>query len=102
MLTKSTGKASLDFDYSLSGRDHPLQLFARSDHYNFVEKDIPVLFFTTGLHTDYHTPGDVVEKIDFKKMEMITRTMYEIGLTVANRKTRLIVNNPFSSWGKNK
>ncbi|MBE3087143.1 MAG: M28 family peptidase [Bacteroidetes bacterium] len=95
-------KSPLDFDYSLSGRDHPLQLFARSDHYNFVEKDIPVLFFTTGLHTDYHTPGDVVEKIDFKKMEMITRTMFEIGLTVANRKTRLIVDNPFSSWGKSK
>ena len=95
-------KSPLDFDYSLSGRDHPLHLFARSDHYNFVEKDIPVLFFTTGLHTDYHTPGDVVEKIDFKKMEMITRTMFEIGLTVANRKTRLIVDNPFSSWGKSK
>ncbi len=95
-------KSQLDFDYSLSGRDHPLQLFARSDHYNFVEKDIPVLFFTTGLHTDYHTPGDVVEKIDFKKMEMVTRTMFEIGLTVANRKTRLIVDNPFSSWGKSK
>jgi hypothetical protein len=95
-------KSSLDFDYSLSGKDHPLQLFARSDHYNFVEKDIPVLFFTTGLHTDYHTPGDVVEKIDFKKMEIVTRTMYEIGLTVSNNKTRLIVDNPFSSWGKNK
>jgi hypothetical protein len=95
-------KSPLDFDYSLSGRDHPLQLFARSDHYNFVEKDIPVLFFTTGLHTDYHTPGDVVEKIDFKKMEMVTRTMYEIGLTVANRKNRLIVDNPFSSWEKSK
>lgn len=95
-------KSPLDFDYSLSGRDHPLQLFARSDHYNFVKKDIPVLFFTTGLHTDYHTPGDVVEKIDFKKMEIVTRTMFEIGLTVANRKTRLIVDNPFISWGKSK
>jgi hypothetical protein len=95
-------KTPIDFDYSLSGRDHTLQLFSRSDHYNFVKKDIPVLFFTTGLHSDYHTPGDVVEKIDFKKMEMITRTMYEIGLIVANRKTRIIVDNPFSSWGKNK
>jgi len=95
-------KSRLDFDYSLSGKDHPLQLFARSDHYNFVEKDIPVLFFTTGLHTDYHTPRDIVEKIDFEKMELVTKTMYEIGLTLANRKTRLIIDNPFSSWGKNK
>ena len=89
----------IDFDYSLSGRDHPLQLFARSDHYNFVQKDIPVLFFTTGLHTDYHTPRDVVGKLDFNKMELITRTMYEIGSEVANRKTRLVVDNPFSTWG---
>lgn len=95
-------RSPLDFDYSLSGRNHPLQLFSRSDHYNFVKKDIPVLFFSTGIHTDYHTPGDVVEKLDFNKMELITRTMYEIGMTVANRKTRLKVDNPFSSWGKTK
>jgi hypothetical protein len=95
-------KSTLTFDYSLSGRNHPLQLFSRSDHYNFVEKDIPVLCFTTGIHSDYHTPGDVVEKIDFKKMELITRTVYEIGLTLANRKSRIIVDNPFSSWGKSK
>ncbi len=95
-------KSRLAFDYSLSGRDHPLQLFSRSDHFNFVEKDIPVLFFTTGLHSDYHSPRDVVEKIDFKKMELIARTMYEIGLTLANRKTRITVDNPYSSWGKSK
>ncbi len=95
-------KSTLNFDYSLSGKDHPLQLFQRSDHFNFVRNDIPVLFFTTGLHSDYHTPGDVIEKIDFKKMELITKTMYEIGLTVANKRNRLIIDNPYSSWGKNK
>ena len=95
-------KSPIDFDYSLSGQDHPLQLFARSDHYNFVEKNIPILFFTSGIHSDYHTPGDVVEKIDFNKMELVTRTMYKIGLTIANRKTRLVIDNPYSSWEKNK
>jgi hypothetical protein len=91
-------RSPVDIDYSLSGRNHPLQLFSRSDHYNFVKKDIPVLFFTTGLHTDYHKPGDVVEKIDFEKMELITKMIYEIGYTVSNRKTRLVVDNPFSKW----
>jgi hypothetical protein len=99
---KISKKTSLTLDYSLSGRDNPLQMFSRSDHYNFVQKDIPVLFFTTGIHSDYHTPRDVVEKVDFKKMEMVTRTMYEIGLTIANKKTRLVVDNPFSSWGKSR
>ena len=91
-------KTVLDLDYSLSGRNHPLQLFARSDHYNFAKKDIPVLFFSTGLHTDYHEPGDTVDKIDFAKMELVTRAIYEIGYNVANRKKRIVVDNPFSKW----
>jgi hypothetical protein len=91
-------KSLIDLDYSLSGRSHPLQLFSRSDHYNFVKKDIPVLFFTTGLHTDYHKPGDTADKIDFEKMELISKAIYEIGYTVANSKKRLVVDNPYSKW----
>jgi len=91
-------KSQIDIDYSLSGRSHPLQLFSRSDHYNFVKNDIPVLFFTTGLHSDYHKPEDTADKLDFEKMELITKAVYEIGFTVANRKTRLVVDNPYSKW----
>ncbi len=91
-------RSDIDFNYSLSGRNDPLQLFARSDHYNFVKNDVPVLFYTTGLHTDYHTPGDVAEKIDFGKMELITRTIFDVGFNIANRKARIAVDNPFSSW----
>jgi hypothetical protein len=94
-------KNNLMLDYSLSGKDHPLMLFARSDHFNFVKKDIPVLFFMTGLHTDYHKTGDVVEKIDFKKMELISKSVFEIGYQVANKKTRIVVDNPFSKWPNN-
>jgi Zn-dependent M28 family amino/carboxypeptidase len=89
-------KSIIDFDYSLSGRNHPLQLFSRSDHFNFVKKNIPVLFFTTGLHTEYHTPDDVSSKLDYGKMALIARAAFEIGYTVANRKTRLVVDNPYS------
>jgi len=95
------GDINLNFDYSLSGRDHPLQLFARSDHYNFVLNDIPVLFFTTGLHSDYHSPEDVAERLDFNKMEQITKAMFSIGYIVADKKVRLKVNNPYSKWQKN-
>lgn len=91
-------KSEIDMDYSLSGKKHPLQLFSRSDHFNFVKKDVPVLFFTTGLHSDYHKPEDTAGKLDFSKMELITKAVYEIGLTVANKKTRLVVDNPYSKW----
>lgn len=91
-------KSEIDMDYSLSGKNHPLQLFSRSDHFNFVKKDIPVLFFTTGLHSDYHKPEDTAGKLDFEKMELITKAVYEIGFTVANKKTRLVVDNPHSKW----
>lgn len=91
-------KSPIDIDYSLSGRDNPLQLYSRSDHYNFAKKDIPILFFSTGLHTDYHKPGDVAEKLDYEKMELIAKMVYEIGYTISNRKTRLVVDNPFSKW----
>jgi hypothetical protein len=91
-------KSPIDIDYSLSGRDNPLQLYSRSDHYNFAKKDIPILFFSTGLHMDYHKPGDVAEKLDYEKMELIAKMVYEIGYTISNSKTRLVVDNPFSKW----
>jgi hypothetical protein len=93
---RAAKKAGLHLDFSLSGTTHPLQLFSRSDHYNFVKQNIPILFFTTGIHTTYHTPGDVIEKINFKNLELITKTMYQIGLEVANKKARIIVDNPFN------
>ena len=95
---ESDKRSPLSFDYSLSGRNSPLQLFSRSDHYNFVRKDIPVLCFTSGLHSDYHTTGDVIEKIDFGKMELIAKTVYDIGYSISNKRNRLIVDNPFSKW----
>lgn len=98
-IAEEVDKASvLDLDYSLSGRNHPLQLYSRSDHFNFVKQDIPALFFSSGLHTDYHTPGDVIEKIDFDKMELVSKAVFQIGYNIANRKTRIAVDNPYSKW----
>jgi hypothetical protein len=49
-----------------------------SDHSSFYTKGIPVLFFFTGLHTDYHRPSDDTEKIDFTGEEQVTRYVAEI------------------------
>ena len=44
-----------------------------SDHSSFYRKDIPVLFYFTGLHTDYHKPSDDADKINYSGMVTILR-----------------------------
>ena len=43
------------------------RIFYRSDHYNFAVKGVPVLFFTSGTHSDYHQPSDAADRIDTEK-----------------------------------
>ena len=57
-LVERVGKAhTLRIDSSKSG-------YSSSDHTSFAAKKIPVLFFFSGLHSDYHKPGDTPDKID--------------------------------------
>ncbi|HEY6059819.1 MAG TPA: M28 family peptidase [Gemmatimonadales bacterium] len=60
------------------------QLFFRSDHYNFARKGIPILFFTSGLHPDYHQVSDTPDRIDTEKEARFVRLEYYLGETVAN------------------
>ena len=55
-----------------------------SDHTSFYRKDIPVLFFFTGLHTDYHKPSDDADKINYVGMSQIVRFIQEM---IQNDKT---------------
>jgi len=64
------------------------QLFFRSDHFNFARKGVPILFFTTGLHPDYHRPTDSVDKIDAEQEARILRLVFYLGLDVANATAR--------------
>ena len=67
---------------------HPERIYFRSDHYMYARKGIPIVFFTTGLHPDYHKPSDDVSKIDFDKMARITELLRKTGWVVANRESR--------------
>jgi hypothetical protein len=60
------------------------RLFLRSDHYNFVRKHVPAIFFFAGLHEDYHQPGDEVEKIDADKAARIARLIFFLGAALAD------------------
>ena len=52
--------------------------FGPSDHSSFYGKKIPVLFFFTGTHKDYHKPSDTAEKINYRGLESIGKFVSEL------------------------
>jgi Zn-dependent M28 family amino/carboxypeptidase len=62
--------------------------YFRSDHYNFARKGVPILFFFSGTHADYHRPSDSPDKIDAEKESRLTRLIFYLGLEVANAAAR--------------
>ncbi len=64
--------------------DNPLNLIRRSDSWPFLAHGVPSVFFTTGLHPDYHTPEDRPEKLDYPKMERVTRLAFLTAWDAAN------------------
>lgn len=64
--------------------------FGPSDHANFYVEGIPVFFFNTGAHEDYHTPGDVIEKINFEGMLRVTEYAYDLTENLVNASTALV------------
>ena len=64
------------------------RIFYRSDHYNFAKVGVPIAFFTTGLHVDYHRPTDTPEKIDFKELQIVSKTVGAVGWELANASGR--------------
>ena len=81
----TTGPAEpMTLDYEFNDPNDPEQLYFRSDHYSYAAKGIPVIFFTTGLHPDYHRVTDTVEKINFEKMTRIAQMVLETGRRLAN------------------
>ena len=73
----------LTLDYEMNDPADPEGVYTRSDHFSYAIKGIPVAFFTTGLHPDYHRVSDSVEKILFPKMARIGQLMYESGFAIA-------------------
>jgi Zn-dependent M28 family amino/carboxypeptidase len=98
-LVDTVNKSYLNITYDRRYDDpgDPNRFFYRSDHYNYARKGIPIIFFFDGVHQDYHRPGDSADKIDYQKMEKVTRTVYMTLWEVANRPTRPKVDKPLPS-----
>lgn len=85
---------NLKFNYKYDDPKDPEQIFYRSDHYNYAKKGIPIIFYFDGVHQDYHGLDDEVDRIDFDKMQKVTRTVYALGFTLANDEKRPVVDKP--------
>lgn len=86
--------SGLEFDYTYNDENDPNRFYYRSDHYNFAKNNIPVIFYFTGVHEDYHQPTDTVDKIMFQKTEKIARQIFYVAWELANRKDRIVVDVP--------
>ncbi len=83
---------NIKLDYTYNAPGDPNRFYYRSDHYNFAKNNIPVIFYFTGVHADYHKATDTIEKIMCGKAAKITQLVFATAWEVANREKRLVVD----------
>jgi hypothetical protein len=89
-LAESIRKSNREIDLTLrmDYDNNASNLLRRSDQWPFLQRDVPAVFFHTGLHPDYHTQFDRPEKIDYTKVERIARLVYQASWDLAQAESR--------------
>ncbi len=82
LLDEEKAKSSFNIEYSASG-------YAASDHTSFVGKKIPVLFFFSGLHSDYHKPSDTWDKINAPTAARLLDFVEDVALKLDSAQQRV-------------
>jgi Zn-dependent M28 family amino/carboxypeptidase len=83
---------NLALDYTYNDPDDPNKFYYRSDHYNFAKHGIPVIFYFSGVHEDYHRPTDTPDKILYAKLEKVARLVFHTAWELANRDDAPVVD----------
>jgi len=94
LLSEKVNKTffDLDLDYKYNDETDSNHYYERSDHYNFAQHNIPVIFYFNGEHEDYHKPTDTPDKINYNILELRTKLIFATAWQLANRENRLILN----------
>jgi len=87
-----TEPVPFQFDYSMDANGHPQNIYCRSDHANYARYGIPVIFFTTGGHADYHQVTDEPQYIQYEHMARVDKLVFDIAERVANLDHRVVVD----------
>jgi hypothetical protein len=82
------------FDYAIDANGHPANIYCRSDHYEYARYGIPITFFTTGGHSDYHQVSDEPQYIDYQRMARVASLVSDVAVRVANLDHRIVVDQP--------
>lgn len=93
-LSEQTNAESVNMtlDYRFNDKNDPNRFYYRSDHYNFAKNGIPIIFYFTGTHADYHKVTDTPDKIEYDLLEMRSRLIFYTAWNIANREKRLVVD----------
>jgi hypothetical protein len=82
------------FDYQFDGNGESHQYYCRSDHWEYARYGIPIAFFTTGGHPDYHQITDEPQIIDYVHYARVVRFVRDLAVAVANMDHRPVVDHP--------
>jgi len=88
------GSHGLHFDYAMDANGHPQVIYCRSDHYEYARYGIPIIFFTTGGHADYHQVTDEPQYVDYDHMAQVANFVADLAQHVANLDHRPVVDHP--------
>jgi len=80
------------FDYQFDANGHPQQYYCRSDHYEYARYGIPIVFFSTGGHRDYHQVTDEAQYIDYDQLARVATLVRDVAVGAANLDHRLVVD----------
>jgi hypothetical protein len=89
-----SGKLGMNFDYSMDANGHPQNIYCRSDHYEYARYGIPVVFFTTGGHADYHQVTDEPQYLNYPRMAEVATLVRDVAVRVGNLDHRVVVDKP--------
>ena len=87
-------KHNFSFDYAMDANGHPMNIYCRSDHYEYAKWGIPVTFFTTGGHSAYHQLTDEPQYIDYPHMLRVSKLVSDVALELGNMAKRPVVDQP--------
>ncbi len=92
--TNAASATPLQLDYTFDADGHPENIYCRSDHARYASRGIPIVFFFTGLHGDYHRVTDEPQLLDYQHLALITGYISTLVTRIADHPTPPLVDQP--------